>query len=201
MSISREFFIEGYPEDLYTMSELITQKISQDGWELEETGDSVPKVIDHKGIERSLIFVDESAFDDEDRVVYSGSSTDEIYEVLEECLERKIGVEGHSWLDIVFEIDGYVSGHYQVLDIHHNLTMLTEDKSIKATDAFEEWDLEVQEREGTSSGEYCTATYDSESPREHAFVVDDLLNQVYGKEITEVLRLRLRPEGRVYILE
>ena len=201
MSISREFFLEGYPEELYTMSELITQKISQDGWELEETGDSVPKVTDDEGIERSLIFVDESASDDEDRVVYSGSSTDEIYEVLEKCLKRRIGVEGHRWLDIVFEIDGDVSGHYQVLNTHHNLTMLTEDESIKATDAFEEWELEVQERKSTASGEYCTATYDSENPREHAFVVDDLLNQVYGKEITDIFRLRLRPEGKVYILE
>jgi hypothetical protein len=199
--MQKKFFVEGYPEELYTMSEIITQKVSREGWELKEQENGLPKIIDDEGVKRSLLPVDEEAFEDEDRVIYSGSSADEIYEALEECLDRKIGVDGHSWLDVVFEVDGKVSAHYQVLDIHHNLTKLTEDRSVRATDAVEEWGLEIQEKKDTEAGEYCTATYDSESPEEHAFVIDDLLNQVYGKDLTEIQRLRLRPEGKVYIFE
>jgi hypothetical protein len=195
-------FIEGAPEKLYTISELVTQKISEEDWELKQQGEGRPMLVDSEGNKRSLISVKEEAFeDDEDRVVYTGSSTDEIYDALEECLEVVIGADDRMWLDIVFEVDGRESGHYQVLDIHHNLTRLDGIKSVRATEAVEEWDLEVQERQDTETGEYCTATFDSEDVRDHAFVVDDLLAQVYDKDVTDIVRLRLRPQGKVYVFE
>lgn len=197
-----KIFIEGAPEKLYTISELVTQKVSEDGWELEQQGEGQPMLVDSDGNKRSLISVEEEAFeDDEDRVVYTGSSTDEIYDALEECLESILGTEDRRWLDVVFELDGSESGHYQVLDVHHNLTRLNDSKSVRATEAVEEWNLKVQEREEAGTGEYCTATYDSQDAREHAFVVDDLLTQVYDRDLTDIVRLRLRPEGKVYVLE
>jgi|GEM_PF-4333624 len=194
-------FVEEAPEELYTMEKLVTQKVSKEGWELKQQEEGHPKLVDSNGNERSLIPVEEGAFDDEDRVVYTGSSTDEIYDALEECLESVIGAEDRRWLDIVFELDGSESGHYQVLDVHHNLTRLDDSKSVRATEAVKEWDLEVQEREEKGTGEYCTATYDSQDSREHAFVVDDLLSQVYGINLADIVRLRLRPGGKVYVLE
>jgi len=194
-------FIEGAPEKLYTMEDLVTKKITEEGWELKEKKGQ-PILIDNNGDERSLISVKEEVFDDdEDRVVYTGSSTDEIYDALEECLESIIGTDDRRWLDVVFELDGEDSGHYQVLDVHHNLTRLDDSKSVRATEAVEEWNLEVQEREEAGTGEYCTATYDSQDAREHAFVVDDLLTQVYEKDLTDIVRLRLQPQGKVYVLE
>ena len=194
-------FIEGSPEKLYTISELVTQKVSEEDWELEQQGEGQPMLVDSDGNKRSLISVKEEEFDDEDRVVYVGSSTDEVYDALEECLESVIGSEDRRWLDIVFGLDGKESGHYQVLDVHHNLTRLNDSKSVRATEAVEEWDLEVQEKEDTQNGEYCTATYSSQDAREHAFVVDDLLAQVYNKDVTDIARLRLRPDGKVYVFE
>jgi hypothetical protein len=195
-------FVEGAPEELYTISELVTQKVSEKDWELEQQGEGQPRLVDSDGNKRSLISVRQEAFgDDEDRVVYIGSSTDEIYDALEECLETVIGADDRRWLDVVFEVDGRKSGHYQVLDVHHNLTRLDGIKSVRATEAVEEWNLEVQEREEAGTGEYCTATYDSQDAREHAFVVDDLLTQVYDRDLTDIVRLRLRPEGKVYVLE
>jgi len=194
-------FIEGAPEKLYAMEELVTQKVSEEGWELKEKKGQ-PRLVDSEGNKRSLISVKEEAFgDDEDRVVYIGSSTDEIYDALEECLGSVIGTDDRRWLDVVFELDGSESGHYQVLDVHHNLTRLNDSKSVRATEAVEEWNLEVQEREEAGTGEYCTATYNSQDAREQAFVVDDLLTQVYDRDLTDIVRLRLRPEGKVYILE
>jgi hypothetical protein len=195
-------FIEGAPEKLYTVEELVTQKVSEDGWRLKQQEKGQPRLVDSNGNKRSLISVEEEAFgDDEDRVVYTDSSTDEIYDALEECLESIIGADDRRWLDVVFEVDGKESGHYQVLDVHHNLTRLDDSKSVRATEAVEEWNLEIQEREETGTGEYCTATYDSQDAREHAFVVDDLLAQVYDRDLTDIVRLRLRPEGKVYVLE
>jgi hypothetical protein len=106
---------------------------------------------------------------------------------LEHAIDERIGDGGHRWVAIEFQCQGENGPHYQILDVHHNLTRLDANAMTVVDDITDEWDLTLQEGSGTSSGfGYRTLTHDSENPREHRHLAETILRRVYGTTLANV---------------
>lgn len=110
---------------------------------------------------------------------------------LEQAIAERIGDESHRWVAIEFPYRGESGPHYQIIDVHHNLTRLDSDAMEVVDDVIEEWGLTVEEEAITGSGfGYRTLTYDSEDPLEHRHLAETILRRVYSTTLTHVDRLR-----------
>ena len=69
-------------------------------------------------------------------------------EELEEAVAERIGDERHRWVAIEFRCQGEVGSHYQILDVHHNVTKLDAESMAVLDDIGNGWDLTVQEAMG-----------------------------------------------------
>lgn len=106
---------------------------------------------------------------------------------LERAIDERIGDEGHRWVAIEFRCRGEVGPHYQILDVHHNLTRLDDGAISVVNEIINDWNLILQEEAGTSSGYgYRTLTYESEDAREHRHLTETILRRVYGTTLADV---------------
>ena len=106
---------------------------------------------------------------------------------LEQAVAERIGDERHRWVAIEFRCQGEVGPHYQILDVHHNVTKLDGESMSVLDDIRDEWDLIVQEESNPEPGfGYRTLTYDSENPREHRHLAETILRRVYGVTLANV---------------
>jgi len=189
-------FVEGAPEEVYTVEALVTDRVMARGWEFDE--DSLA-LIDTDGERHNLIRIDEDRLgDDEDRVVYDDATEDAALDALDRLARRRMESEG--WVDVVFELDAEPGPHYQISGGRHNLTRLDADRLAAFDGIATDPDLTVEEGGETDGGGYRTVTYASDDAREHAVVAADILDRVYARDLTDLLRLRLRPEGKVCVL-
>lgn len=110
---------------------------------------------------------------------------------LEQAIAEHIGDGNHRWVAIEFQYRGESGPHYQIIDVHHNLTRLDPEAMAVVDDVIEEWDLTLEEGATTGSGfDYRTLTYDSEDPLEHRHLAETILRQVYGTTIAQIDRLK-----------
>lgn len=110
---------------------------------------------------------------------------------LEQAIAERIGDESHRWIAIEFRYQGENGPHYQIIDVHHNLTRLDSDAIAVVDDVIEEWDLALEEGAIAESGfGYRTLTYDSKDPLEHRHLAETILRRVYGTTLTHLDRLK-----------
>jgi len=106
---------------------------------------------------------------------------------LEQAVAERIGDERHRWVAIEFRCQGEVNSHYQILNVHHNVTRLDAESVVVLDDIIDGWDLTVQEEANPKPGfGYRTLTHDSKDPREHRHLAETILRRVYGTTLANV---------------